>query len=105
MVAEGEINNLVNLIKINFNPEKIILFGSYAYGYPDDNSDIDILIIMDFEGKSINKSLEIWKTVKVNFSIDLIVKTPEDFRKRYLLGDPLVGDVVDKGRILYERSN
>jgi predicted nucleotidyltransferase len=88
-----------------FNPEKIILFGSYAYGTPNENSDIDLLIIMPFEGKSSRKSLEIWSKIKPAFSCDLIVKTPEDISKRYSLGDPLVGEAVDKGRVLYERFN
>lgn len=62
-----------------------------------------LLIIMLFIGKSSMKSLEIWKRIKQEFSIDLIIKTPEDFIRRYNQGDPLVGDAVDKGRILYER--
>ena len=105
MVNDNKIDIIRDSIVQYYNPEKIILFGSYAYGSPNENSDIDLLIVMEFEGKSSRKSLEIWKKIKPNFSIDLIVRTPEDFVRRYDQGDPLIGDAVDKGRILYERHN
>lgn len=105
MISDIEIKKFAENIVQYFNPEKIILFGSYAYGIPNENSDIDLLIIMPFEGKSSRKSLEIWSKIKPTFSCDLIVKTPEDISKRYNLGDPLIGEAVDKGRVLYERTN
>jgi uncharacterized protein len=105
MISDKEIKNFTDSIVQFFNPEKIILFGSYAYGTPNENSDVDLLIIMPFEGKSSRKSLEIWSKIKPAFSCDLIVKTPEDTLKRYRLGDPLIGEAVDKGRVLYERYN
>ena len=105
LIQEIEITNLTNSIVDNFQPDKIILFGSYAYGSPDENSDLDLLVVMPFEGKSSKKALEIWKKIQPLFSIDLLIKTPDDFKKRYLDGDPLIGDAVDKGRLLYERYN
>ena len=105
MITEAEIIKLTNSIVSYFDPERIILFGSYAYGNPNEHSDIDLLVIMPYEGTGIRKSLEIWKKIQPDFSIDLIVKTPEDFRKRYTLGDPLVGEAVDKGKLLYERPS
>lgn len=104
MIAESELRNITNSIVKYYNPEKIILFGSYAYGKPNESSDIDLLLIMPFEGKSSMKSLEIWKKIKPDISIDLIVKKPEDFINRYIQGDPLIGEAVDKGIVLYERS-
>ncbi len=105
MISESEIKKITEAIVLYFNPERIILFGSYAYGTPQESSDLDLLIVMPFEGKSIRKSLEIWSKVRPAFSCDFIVKRPDDFAKRYSLGDPLIGEAVDKGKVLYERIN
>ena len=60
-----------------FQPERLILFGSYANGMPTEDSDVDILIVMPFEGKSVKKSIEIDLAVHSGFSMDLIAMTPE----------------------------
>lgn len=105
MINEEDIEKIKNSIVESFNPDKIILYGSYAYGNPNNQSDIDLLIVMPFEGRSSKVTLEIWKKIKPEFSIDLIVRTPEDFQRRYIEGDSLIGDAVDYGKILYERCS
>ncbi len=105
MINKEDIEKIKNSIVESFNPDKIILYGSYAYGTPNNQSDIDLLIVMPFEGRSSKVILEIWKKIKPDFSIDLIVRTPDDFQRRYIEGDPLIGDAVDKGKVLYERCS
>ena len=104
MVAMGKIKELAGRIAKEFKPERIVLFGSYAYGTPRPDSDVDLLVIMHFEGKSFWKSLEIANVVNPPFSTDLLARRPDDTERRYALGDPLIKEALDHGRVLYERS-
>ena len=52
MVNEQTIQDLCNRIVQDFQPDRIILFGSYAYGNPTPDSDVDILVVLPFEGKN-----------------------------------------------------
>ena len=83
-------------------PEKIILFGSYAAGRATDDSDIDMLVIMPFDGSSINKSAEMRLSLSSKYSIDLLVRTPQQIKRRLELGDCFYQEIMDKGKVLYE---
>jgi len=85
-----------------FKPEKIILFGSYAYGRPTGDSDVDLLVIMPFDPKRGRKSLEIRQTIRAGFPLDLLVKQPEVVRERLEHGDTFLKEIMSKGRVLYE---
>ncbi len=98
-----EISEFAKKVVALFNPQKIILFGSYAYGKPLESSDVDILVIMPFKGKGFRKSLEILQKIDPRFSIDLLARLPEDTERRYQEGDPLIRMALDHGKILYER--
>lgn len=104
MVAMSKIKELAGQIVKQFEPERIVLFGSYAHGTPGPYSDVDLLVIMDFEGKSFWKSLEIANVVNPSFPVDLLARRPEDTERRYTLGDPLIKEALDHGQVLYERS-
>jgi predicted nucleotidyltransferase len=103
MVAMSRILELSGKIAREFDPERIILFGSHAYGTPGDDSDVDLLVIMPFEGTGFRKSVEILDRVRPGFPIDLIARRPDDTERRYREGDPLVREAIDRGRVLYER--
>lgn len=104
MISWESILNLAKQIQENCLPEKIILFGSYAYASPSKSSDVDVLVILPFEGTNFRKSLEIYKKINVNFPVDILARKPEDTAKRYKLGDPLIQVALEKGKILYERT-
>lgn len=87
-----------------FNPQKIILFGSYAYGKPTEDSDVDILVIMSFRGRNPEKATEIWMATKPRFPIDIMVRKPEEIRKRLKMGDFFLREITEKGKVLYETS-
>jgi predicted nucleotidyltransferase len=103
MVSMTEIESLADEIAREFNPEKIILFGSYARGTAGPDSDVDLLVILPFEGKPCRKSVEILNRVDAHFPVDLLARNPADTANRYALGDPLLHDAIDHGKILYER--
>jgi predicted nucleotidyltransferase len=103
MVDEIRIAKLSERIVREFQPERIILFGSYAYGQPRPDSDVDLLVVLPFEGKAFRKSLEILNRVSPEFSVELLARRPEDTARRYAEGDPLIREALDHGKVLYER--
>lgn len=105
MIEMNAIQEMAGLIAQEFTPERIVLFGSYARGTAGTDSDVDILVIMPFEGKPFWKSIEIVNRVNPSFPIDLLARCPEDTKRRYALGDPLIRDALDQGQVLYERSS
>lgn len=102
MVAMERIRGLCDRIARDFHPERIILFGSYARGDADEDSDVDLLVIMPFEGKGARKAAEIMKRVRPEFPVDVVVRTPETIRERIELGDFFLREAVEKGKVLHE---
>jgi uncharacterized protein len=95
---QGYANQIVKL----FKPKKIILFGSYAYGQPTADSDVDILVIMPFDPRKGRKSLEIRQTVRAEFPLDLLVRQPKVVSERLRRGDMFLQEITDKGLVLYK---
>jgi predicted nucleotidyltransferase len=87
-----------------FHPDKIILFGSYAYGTPHADSDVDILVVMP-AWNEISKASRIRQTVSYCFPMDLIVRTPENLRWRLEAGDWFLREIVSRGKVLYEKTD
>src|SRR3990172_3175521 len=102
MVALSSVIELSQRIAKEFDPDKIILFGSHAYGTPKEYSDVDLLVIMPFEGSSFRKAIEIGDRLDPPFYVDFIVRNPEDADRRFREGDPLIRDAFKRGRVLYE---
>ena len=105
MVTMAEIESLAQEIARKFQPDRIILFGSHAYGNPRADSDVDLLVLMPFEGKSVSRASEILRKTQPRFGVDLLVRRPEDVERRLALGDFYLREVVEKGRDLYESAH
>jgi len=88
-----------------FDPEKIILFGSYAYGKPTLQSDVDLLIIVDTNESTLKLSSEIALSLEHSFPLDIIVKTPGQIKSRLQKGDFFIEDIINLGKVIYERTN
>ncbi|MBN1517589.1 nucleotidyltransferase domain-containing protein [Candidatus Sumerlaeota bacterium] len=104
MVSMQQIQTLADRIAREFRPERVILFGSYAHGDPSPDSDVDLLVVLPFEGKNFRKSLEIINRMSPPFAADILARKPDDTRRRYALGDPLIREALDQGKVLYERD-
>ena len=102
MTAMKEIQDVGKQIAREFKPQRIILFGSHARGTPTDDSDVDLLVIMPFSGKPIDKSVEIRLKVRPSFPIDLLVRTPEKIQQRLEMGDDFIKEILQTGKTLYE---
>jgi len=105
LVEMEEIRALAARIVGEFNPERIILFGSYAQGTPNPDSDVDLLVVLPFEGKPWRVASEIRRRVRPSFPLDLLVRTPEGLRSRLQIADPFWQEIVQKGKVLYEAGN
>jgi predicted nucleotidyltransferase len=105
MIEMDRIESLSNRIAEEFRPDRIILFGSYAYGEPTDDSDVDLLVIMPFRGKSVYKAAEILIRMEPKFSVDILVRTSSQVRKRVAMDDWFMQEIVAQGRVLYEANH
>ena len=103
-IPQHAIDATVSQIVDKFHPQKIILFGSYAYGRPRPESDLDLLVVMDTALKETEQAVRICQTIEYHFGLDLIVRTPTVLTRRLALGDPFIHEIVHKGKVLYERS-
>jgi predicted nucleotidyltransferase len=87
-----------------YQPEKIILFGSYAYGQPHADSDVDILVVMPAKNE-LDLAAEITFDVDHNFPLDLLVRTPDNLARRLTSGDSFLCDVMNRGKVLYDKGH
>lgn len=105
MIKMRQIEELSQRIAQDFRPQRILLFGSYAWGKPTADSDVDLLVILPFEGKPVDKSVEIRLKTRPAFPVDLLVRTPERVQERMKLGDSFMQEIIENGMVLYEADN
>jgi predicted nucleotidyltransferase len=86
-----------------FKPDKIILFGSHAYGEPHADSDVDILVIMPCRN-AIDQAIKIRRAIHSPFPMDLIVRTPNDLRWRLAEQESFHTEILSRGKALYEKG-
>jgi predicted nucleotidyltransferase len=104
-IPQAAINDVVRQIAEKFQPIKIILFGSYAYGKPKRESDVDLLVVMKTDLKESYLSRSIRRAIVYHFGLDLVVKTPESLASRIEMGDFFLMEILKKGKVLYERTS
>ena len=87
-----------------FDPDRIILFGSHAYGTPNADSDVDILVVMPAYNKH-SMAVRIRREVAAPFPMDLLVRTPQEMKWRLEEGDIFHTEIVSRGKVLYEKGD
>jgi predicted nucleotidyltransferase len=87
-----------------FHPDQIILFGSYAYGKPRPESDVDLLVVMETSLRATEQAIQIARATDYHFGLDLIVHSPKQLTERLALGDFFLREIIERGQVLYERS-
>ena len=108
MVTESIIQQLVDGIK-QFDPEKIILFGSYAYGTPNEDSDVDLFVVKNVKRDDIREMrLNIRSHLrdiiyKQKVPVDLLLDSQEHINARIKLGDSVYKEIMNKGRTVYAK--
>lgn|SRR3989338_722527 len=104
MQHSAHLKSLVTTIAKQFAPDRIILFGSYAWGQPHGDSDIDLLVIKktsQTEKVARQIDLALWER---DMPLDVLVYTPAQIKERIKMKDSFVKDVLENGKVLYERK-
>ncbi|MBI2120860.1 MAG: nucleotidyltransferase domain-containing protein [Parcubacteria group bacterium] len=101
MITREKIKEVADKIAREFQPEKIILFGSFAWGTPTEDSDIDLFIVKETENtrgfaREVDRSFS-----ARDFSMDIIVYTPEQVEKRKKINDLFIREIFTNGKFLY----
>ncbi len=105
MIELNKINDIVNRIAFGFNPDKIILFGSYAAGNPNSDSDIDLLIIKDTDLPKHKRSFDIQKSLRGSMiPLDILVYTQKEFEQEQHNKYSFLSSAIKTSKILYERK-
>ena len=86
-----------------YQPEKIILFGSFAWGKPNRDSDIDLLIIKKTKKRFLDRLFKVRNIVDGEIPLDVLVHTPKEIEKRLKLGDFFYREILERGKVLYEK--
>ena len=102
MIEQTKIQAFVDEVVRQFQPERVVLFGSYAYGQPTEDSDVDLLVIMDHAGDSAVQAAEIRKRIRAGFPLDLIVRSPQTIRQRIEMDDYFITEILGQGETLHE---
>jgi uncharacterized protein len=100
-IPRAAIRRYVDRIVERFQPDKVILFGSHAYGRPHADSDVDILVVMPAKNE-MNQMLRIELGVPAPFPVDLLVRTPAVLAKRLGWNDWFLREIVEKGVVLHD---
>ena len=102
MVTREEIQTTCDDIVREFAPLQVILFGSYAYGTPTEDSDVDLLVVMDIpKSEFTRKAIEIRQRIPYRFGMDLFVRSPEEIAYRISYNDWFLREITEKGELLH----
>ena len=104
-MARAVIDRMVKRIVAKFHPQQVILFGSQARGDARADSDVDLLVVMDFEGSAFEKGLEVQQVLRgIRVPVDVIVTRSEDFTWRKEIVGTIEWPAVREGKVMYARS-
>ena len=102
MIDERYIRDFATKIVTTFHPQKVILFGSYADGDPTEDSDVDLLVVMDHDKVlNVEQAVEIQLAATAPFPMDLIVRRPDEIRDRMAMNDSFLVHLFRSGKVLY----
>jgi len=101
---EAKISEIKEKIVQEIQPEKIILFGSYAWGKPTAGSDVDLFIIKETTGSRRKKQMELRKKLfHMGVPMDIIIYTPKELEYRLELKDFFFEKIMNEGKLLYAK--
>jgi predicted nucleotidyltransferase len=104
-VTSGLIDSVVKRITQGLDVERIILFGSHATGRPSKDSDLDLLVIARIKEKGVSRYVRVSRLLEPRkVPMDIIVKTPAEIKKRLRVFDPFIKNVLETGKVLYEKK-
>jgi len=104
-VDKSLINTIIKRLVTNLDVIKVVLFGSYVSGKPSKDSDLDLLIIVNTKEKGIKRYAMVSELLEPRkIPMDIIVKTPDEIKKREKMFDPFIRSIFKTGKVLYEKT-
>jgi predicted nucleotidyltransferase len=101
-VTLKDIQKIVQQIVDHFHPQKVILFGSYAHGTPTEDSDVDLLVVMETEETPLHTAARIAAAVDHPCALDILVRRPSDLEESLARKGVFATEVLTTGVVLYE---
>ena len=104
---QADIQSVVESIVAGYDPEEIIIFGSWAWGQPDGDSDLDLFIVKDDPRRPRERGIQVRSILEEMDPyplVDVLVYTPAERDQRREMGDPFVIKILEKGRRVYRRE-
>jgi predicted nucleotidyltransferase len=105
MVELSTIRDLGRKVGEMFKPTRVVLFGSYAYGVPSEDSDIDLLVVMPQEPDAAHLAADIRLALPSQYPIDVLVHSRRRLRERLRQEDGFLAEIMEKGHVLYEADD
>jgi len=103
MVNRAQIRKYAKTLGRQFQPTRVVLFGSYARGKATEDSDVDILVIMDHDKpRNVDQAIAIRLQTDTPFPMDLLVKRPAEVAERLAMNDTFIQSILAQGEVLYE---
>ena len=103
MIEWTDIQRYYDAIAREFKPRRIVVFGSYAYGRPTEDSDVDVMVVMPYsKNRRTRPSLAIRQRIAAGFPVDILVREPSEIARRLRSGDSFITDVITRGKVIYE---
>ena len=102
MIQKTEIRKYARRIAQTFRPKRVLLFGSYASGSATEDSDVDLLVIMNHDKpRNVDQAIDIQLKIAAPFPLDLLVRRPKDITRRLSMNDTFMRTVIEDGQVLY----
>lgn len=106
MVPMKSIRRYCEAVAREFRPQRIVLFGSHAVGKAHQDSDVDVLVVMDARpALGMRPAVAIRERIPAGFPLDLMVREPEEMKQRILQGDSFLREISENGRVMYETAD
>lgn len=102
MISRKAIQQYCDAIAAAFKPRKIILFGSYAYGTPHEDSDVDVMVVMPKKRFRRDLGFKMRMKVPASFPVDVLVEPEDRLQARIQDRESFILDITEKGRVMYE---
>ena len=102
------LSEIIEKLKSKYKPLRVVLFGSYAYGTPTDDSDLDLFILKVTQKKWVDRFVQVKRIIynpDCKIPVSPLVYTPEELEDRLRIGDDFVKEIMEKGVLLYEKGS